>query len=292
MRRLLRLSVPAMVVGALLVVVTVSNGHGIGALYLSGVALLALGVVGQFLHGRRQRPHRDWNPLLICAPVSGRWRSLNSPATTVPSHTHSLAQTYAIDVTYEPQGASPRATDWVWPQMRRPQEFPSFGQPVLAPFDGVVVEAWGRSRDHLTRLSPVGMLYMFLEGIVRSAGGPRHLLGNYLIVSADADRTAAGRGTEGPVTPGHYDGPVVAVLAHLRRDSLQVSPGDRIMAGQHLADCGNSGNSSDPHVHFQLMDDVDITAARGLPFEWDHVVEGKGLRRGVPANGELFVPAD
>ncbi|MFD6171816.1 hypothetical protein ACFWH0_22935 [Streptomyces coeruleorubidus] len=51
-------------------------------------------------------------------------------------------------------------------------------------------------------------------------------------------------------------------------------------AGQVLARCGNSGNSSEPHLHFQLMDGPDPDAARGIPFTWHGI--------GVPANGEIF----
>ncbi|WP_299302528.1 M23 family metallopeptidase [uncultured Brachybacterium sp.] len=301
MALLLRLSGPAIGLGAVLIIVTVSFGHGIGPLYLAGVSLLVLGMAGQVLRARRQRPTEERDPLLIGTPVTGRWRGLNSPASKVPSHMHGLAQTYALDITHEPPGAPPRAMDWLWPQMRRPQEFPSFGRPVLAPFDGVVVAARGTSRDHRTRLSPLGLIVMPLEGFVRSLGAPRHLLGNHVLLRADADSASRAAGADGPAG-GPADGSagdstpdastpadtVIAVLAHLRSGSLQVAPGERVVAGQQIAECGNSGNSSDPHVHFQLMDGPDITTAHGLPFEWEYLGEDGAPRRGVPANEELF----
>jgi murein DD-endopeptidase MepM/ murein hydrolase activator NlpD len=37
------------------------------------------------------------------------------------------------------------------------------------------------------------------------------------------------------------------------------------VTGQHLADCGNSGNSTQPHVHIQAMDGADPSVARGVP---------------------------
>lgn len=108
------------------------------------MALLALGMTGRFLRGRDRRPSGEGEAILVEAPVTGRWRALNSPASKIPSHTHGLAQTYAIDITHEPEGTPPRAMDWLWPQMRRPRSFPSFGQPVLAPFCGVARSSYRR----------------------------------------------------------------------------------------------------------------------------------------------------
>ena len=71
------------------------------------------------------------------------------------------------------------------------------------------------------------------------------------------------------------------MYAHLRRGSLAVRAGDRVSAGQELARCGNSGNSTEPHVHFQLMDGPDLDTASGVPFTW------RGI--GVPRNRETFV---
>ena len=295
---LLRLSGPALGLGAVLIIVTVSLGRGIDVLYLLGVALAVLGVSGQLLQGRLQRPTEQRDPLPVAVPVRGRWRGLNSPASRIPSHTHRLAQTYAIDITHEPEGASPRALDPLRSPMRRPETFPSFGQEVLAPFDGEVIAVHGTSRDHLSRLSLPGIAYLVLEGLVRSLGSPRHLLGNHVMVRASgsgaADEPGRAAGTAGRAAgAGSADGPV-AVLAHLRRGSPAVRVGERVRAGQVLGQCGNSGNSSDPHVHFQLMDGPDIETATGLPFTWHHLDEDGAPQHGVPANEELFtaVPVD
>ena len=282
MSSLLRLSGPALALGAILIIATVSPGRGIGPLYLLGVGLVVLGVAGQLPQGRRQRPATDREPIPVALPVTGRWRGLNSPASKVPSHTHRLGQTFAIDITYEPEGASPRALDPLWRPMRRPESFPSFGQDVLVPFDGEVVAVHGTSRDHLSRLSVPGIAYLLLEGFVRGLGAPRHLLGNHVLVRA-TDGGAAGDVGDAAVPDG-----TVAVLAHLRRGSPTVAAGAKVRAGQVLGQCGNSGNSSDPHVHVQLMDGPDITTATGLPFTWTYLEEEGAVRTGVPANEELF----
>ena len=190
----------------------------------------------------------------------------NGPAGKVPSHTHLLAQTYAIDLARRP---APKPV-WLWPVARRPQSYPSFGELLPAPAAGRVVLATDGQRDHLTRTSLAGLFYVLAEGFVRSLGLPRHLLGNHVVLDL---------GNE-----------VYAVFAHLRRHSLRVAVGDRVIAGQPLAECGNSGNSSEPHLHFQLMDSPDFMSARGLRFTWQYRDDHGHERSGVPADNTCFVP--
>ncbi|MFE1250881.1 M23 family metallopeptidase [Streptomyces sp. NPDC058766] len=243
------------------------NGKGIGPLWLVGLALLVTGLLMRRAMTRAQRPpSEEAPPLALDIPVNGRWMARNGPATKVPSHTHNLAQTYAIDLARRP---APEPV-WLWPLTRRPESYPSFGEPLLAPANGQVVAARDSQRDHLTRTSLAGLLYVLPEGFMRSLGLPRHLLGNHLILD---------------LGNGAY-----AVFAHLRRHSLKVAVGDHVTAGQSLAECGNSGNSSEPHLHFQLMDSPDITTAHGLRFTWRYQDDDGHEHEGVPADNTCFVP--
>lgn len=65
------------------------------------------------------------------------------------------------------------------------------------------------------------------------------------------------------------------IIAHLRPGSLLVKEGDQVEEGQKMAECGNSGNTSEPHVHIhhqrQNPKDYPINFAEGLPlFFRDH----------------------
>ncbi|HLT70220.1 MAG TPA: M23 family metallopeptidase [Acidimicrobiales bacterium] len=221
------------------------------------VAVLVLFAVAMALYVRLATPA---GPVVaLAAPVEGRWRALNSPTTRVPSHgIHAWAQTYAVDLVHDPGGGA-RPGFAVLPVARRPEDFPGFGRPVRSPVDGEVVRAVGWWRDHWSRTSPLGLVYLVLES-VRELAGPSAILGNHLVVRA-------GDGTH-------------VVLAHLRRRSLRVRRGDRVVAGQVVAECGNSGNSSEPHLHLQAMDGPSVWTAAARPI----TVDG----RPPPANGELL----
>ena len=73
------------------------------------------------------------------------------------------------------------------------------------------------------------------------------------------------------------DGGVV-VLCHLQRGSLAVTVGEQVRTGQLVARCGNSGNSSEPHVHVQAIDRLPVEAAQAVPMTF-------GGR--LPRNGEV-----
>lgn len=61
-------------------------------------------------------------------------------------------------------------------------------------------------------------------------------------------------------------GGVYALYAHLQPGSLRVKLGDKVKRGQLLGLVGNSGNSSEPHLHFQLMDHNSPLDSEGLPY--------------------------
>jgi len=60
-----------------------------------------------------------------------------------------------------------------------------------------------------------------------------------------------------------------AFYAHLRPGSLRVRPGDRVRRGQVLGLVGNSGNSTEPHLHFHISDGPSALGSEGLPYAID-----------------------
>ena len=84
-----------------------------------------------------------------------------------------------------------------------------------------------------------------------------------------------------------------ALIAHLQHDSLTVHPGDHVKTGQRLGLCGNSGNTSEPHVHMHLQDRPKLfDEAIGLPLDFENYrADGKAVTRGAPTQGQ-FICAD
>jgi murein DD-endopeptidase MepM/ murein hydrolase activator NlpD len=111
----------------------------------------------------------------------------------------------------------------------------NYGQPVLAVGAGRVVDAVDRYPDQI----------------------PNH---NVHV------RTEAGDGNHVIIKLGNG---VFAAYAHLKPGSVRVRVGQRVRAGQVLGQLGNSGETTGPHLHFQLMTRPSVADSDGLPFMLD-----------------------
>lgn len=132
-------------------------------------------------------------------------------------------------------------------------DYRCFGRPVVAPADGTVVAAVDGVRDQ----APGEM-------------NPDAPLGNHVILDHGNDE--------------------VSFLAHLKSGSLAVEAGQRVEAGDAIGACGNSGNSSEPHLHHHLQRDATFHGGRageGLPIQYqDYVADGQLATRGEPTRGQ------
>ncbi|MDZ7781106.1 MAG: M23 family metallopeptidase [Gemmatimonadota bacterium] len=83
-----------------------------------------------------------------------------------------------------------------------------------------------------------------------------------------------------------------SVLAHLRRNSVIVEEGDRVEAGRRLGACGNSGRSSEPHLHYHLQTEPEFGEGVGLPASFhDYIADGELMERGEPMRDQVIRPA-
>lgn len=212
-------------------------------------------------------------PIVLALPFEGRWRAINSPARRVPSHgTHLMGTTYAIDfVAVDERGRTASRRDWRTALGTEPPErFIAFSQPILAPVDGTIVAVHDGEADHEARRSPLILLGYMLGQAGRVRSGVAAVAGNHVIIEMARGGAFVG-------------------LVHSRSGTIRVSPGEKVTVGSPLAECGNSGNSTQPHVHVQVTDGVDMTTAAGLPIAFRDYRTWSG---GVPVAQPISVPAE
>ncbi|MEU1881452.1 M23 family metallopeptidase [Streptosporangium sp. NPDC020072] len=192
-------------------------------------------------------------------PFTGRWLVQNSPANRVPSHGTTLfATSYAID--FVPVGGAGRTAPITFGSLVRPEppeRFPGFGRPILAPVAGVVLAVHDTEPDHPAYRGLPSIGYA-LSQRRRAAAGWVALAGNHVLIE-------------------HAD--VVVALCHLQHGGVEVRPGQRVHVGDVLGRCGNSGNSTEPHVHVQAIDNRDVEHANAVPVTF---------RGSLPRDGEVI----
>jgi len=192
-------------------------------------------------------------------PFRGRWLVQTSPADRVPSHGTALfASSYAIDfVPVDATGRTAPLTLGSLVRLEPPERFPGFGRELLAPVEGVVTHTHDAEPDHPACRGLPSISYALTQRR-RVQAGWTALAGNYVFIETDG---------------------VVIALCHLQRDSLTVRPGQRVGVGDVIARCGNSGNSTEPHVHVQAIDDRDIHRANAVRLTF---------AGSIPHNGEVI----
>lgn len=192
----------------------------------------------------------------LAYPFDGRWLVRNSPADRVPSHgTNAFATTYAIDfvgVRADGKSAPISAGSLVRPEPAA--LFPGFGRPILAPVCGTVVAVHGIEPDHRAYRGLLSVGYALTQNR-RASQGWVALAGNHVLIETS--------------------GAVVA-LCHLRQGSIEVEAGQPVRVGDRLGACGNSGNSTEPHLHVQAVTERDIARADGVPITFGGVLPTTG----------------
>lgn len=197
--------------------------------------------------------------LNLAYPFTGRWLTQNSPANRVPSHgTTRFAASHAID--FVPVDDAGRTAPIRLRTLIRPEaatRFPGFGRPILAPVHGLVVAVHDAEPDHHAFRGVPSIRYVLTQGR-RASEGWIALAGNHVMIRSDL-------------------GPVL-VLCHLRRRSVRVDVRRRVSVGDVVGQCGNSGNSTEPHLHLQAITSAEVLQADPVPITF----HGR-----LPRNGDI-----
>ncbi|MEQ1809835.1 MAG: M23 family metallopeptidase [Terricaulis sp.] len=210
---------------------------------------------------------RYTSPITYRAPVNGRWFVVASGDVS-QHHRWVVSSEYALDITRMNADMRTYTGDGT-----HFSDYITFRQPIVAVADGVVVATRNdREENEATLRQPGESFDAYMQRVVETQqatimqGGFDAVAGNYVLI-----RHANGEHS---------------LYAHLHQGSVRVNVGDTVTAGVQIAEAGSSGNSTEPHLHFQLIDGPDLNAARGLPItftglrpEWVSI-EGRHLRSG------------
>lgn len=78
-----------------------------------------------------------------------------------------------------------------------------------------------------------------------------------------------------------------SVICHFKQDSIKVRLGDKIKQGDLLGFCGNTGNTSEPHIHYHLQDNPLMIRATGLPANFEKILVNGELKENFePERGQ------
>lgn len=150
-------------------------------------------------------------------PFDGRWFVMAGGVTiNVNPHMAERSQWFAVDFM---KTGGPGNRSVARNNGTSLQDYYSWGQPVLSPTSGVVRTVHDGELDNSIGNSD-----------------KQNAFGNYVVIEAG---------------PNEF-----VYLAHLKKETVAVKAGDQVTAGQLLGKCGNSGNSTGPHIHMHVQNQL------------------------------------
>lgn len=211
--------------------------------------------------------------ITVDLPVRGTWITPNTPGKKIPSHgIDRYGETYAYDfvgidensrfdkfynstvLSYLIKGV-PLEKCYGW------------GSEIYAPFDGEIIkiEDGVNERNPAKLTNDIGYMRKITKQFESGEAGYKEVAGNYIIIKKSEK--------------------VYALFAHLKKNSIYFNDGEKVKTGQIIGRVGHSGNSTAPHLHFQLMDNIDPIKSNGIPCDfmnyeeyrngkWEHVDHG------------------
>ncbi|MDO8434297.1 MAG: M23 family metallopeptidase [Candidatus Binatus sp.] len=181
-------------------------------------------------------------PIVIQSPLRGKnWSAVNGPSN------NSVHRRAILPINGLPKIGQRYAIDWVQlgddnntfsGDKDKNSSYHAWDQEIHAVADGKIVEVKDGVPENVPNSGKIAVQITYDT-----------LAGNHIIQDLGG---------------GHF-----AAYAHLRPGTLKVKVGDTVHAGDVIARLGNTGNSSEPHLHFQVCDAPSFPSSEGLPFAID-----------------------
>jgi murein DD-endopeptidase MepM/ murein hydrolase activator NlpD len=194
------------------------------------------------------------NIIIINPPICSVFITPNTPGSKIPSHgTAKYGEMYAIDfvvINKDTLSRKPYKSSFMHYlfQGLDLSDFYGWGEKVYAPVEGEVVKITDdiEERNPVNVFKDVGNAIKVTKKFESGTLNSNELTGNCVIIK--------------------YGEKKYCLLAHLKKDSIQVKEGQKVDCNDIIGELGHSGNSTMPHLHMQFMDSLDSNTANGIPF--------------------------
>jgi len=185
-------------------------------------------------------------------PVKGRWTVVGAP-TLNSHHRWGILQEFALDIAKIGAEGLSHSGDG-----KKLTQYYAYGEPVYAMCNGKVVSALGNMGEADNNLQqPEESAEEYFERMQAYQQellekGFAYTFGNHVILE-------------------HVNGEYSRYV-HLQHDSVCVKVGDIVKCGQKIGNLGHSGNSTEPHLHFDVADGPDLAYSRSIPVSFKNIV--------------------
>jgi hypothetical protein len=134
---------------------------------------------------------------------------------------------------------------------RKNTDYYCWGQPILAPAAGVVIQSSGNYADHAPGRVPE----------IQSRG-------NYVVIAHGNNE--------------------FSMIPYMKAGSVKVRNGQRVKQGDPIGACGNSGSSFAPHAEYSLQNTRGFPLPKTMPAQFvDYTADGKAVPVGEPLRGQI-----
>ncbi len=195
--------------------------------------------------------------LIVHFPLQGIYISPNTPGSKVPSHgTSNFGEEYAIDFVMIQDNDTLKKPyrksffEYLFKGLKL-SDFYGWGQTVYSPVSGEVIEI----ENDIEERNPVNIFNDYkntmkvTKDFIENGASSKIITGNYVMIKVDNT--------------------TYALLAHLKKGSVNVKVGQTIKVHDVIGQLGHSGNSTMPHLHMQFMNNRDYAIAKGIPFVFE-----------------------
>ncbi len=205
-------------------------------------------------------------------PLRGAWVVAVGPGFSEP-HRWAPNEEFALDSVRTSASGKTCRGEWT-----KPSDCYAWGEDVVAAADGVVVSTVADQKETSERLRKPGeSADAFLQ---RTMAEQQKLL------------SEGAAGVAGNLVAIRLEGGEYSLYAHLAEGSVVEKAGEKVSKGQKLGKVGHTGNSTEPHLHFGIVDGPDPLYARSLPVRRDRrsEIEIARLRASARSDRHGIVP--